>query len=70
MIGPNSADRSAQIEIIDSLINSGSIDCLAVEADGSDAFVGIIDQAVGAGIPTFTVAGDNADIQALRVLRY
>ncbi|WP_419847677.1 substrate-binding domain-containing protein [Candidatus Poriferisocius sp.] len=61
VIGPNSADRAAQIETIDSLIGSGSIDCLAVEVDDPAAFVEVIDRAVDAGIPTFTVGGDSAD---------
>ena len=47
VIGPNSADRAAQIETIDSLISAGSIDCLAVEADDPDSFVEIINRAVG-----------------------
>ena len=61
VIGPNSADRAAQIETIDSLISAGSIDCLAVEADDPDSFVEIINRAVAAGVPTITVGGDSAD---------
>lgn len=61
LIGPNSADRAAQIETIDSLISAGSIDCLAVEVDDPASFMEIIDRAVDAGIPTFTVGGDSAD---------
>ena len=61
VIGPNSADRAAQIETIDSLISAGSIDCLAVEVDDPGSFVAIIDRAVDAGIPVFTVGVDSAD---------
>lgn len=61
VIGPNSADRAAQIETIDSLIGSGSIDCLAIEVDDPASFVEVINRAVDAGIPTFTVGGDSAD---------
>ena len=61
VIGPNSADRAAQIETIDSLISAGSIDCLAVEVDDPDSFVEIINRAVDAGVPTVTVGGDSAD---------
>ena len=61
VIGPNSSDRAAQIETIDSLISAGSIDCLAVEVDDPDSFVEIINRAVDAGVPTITVGGDSAD---------
>ena len=61
VIGPNSSDRAAQIETIDSLISAGSIDCLAVEVDDPDSFVEIINRAVDAGVPTVTVGGDSAD---------
>lgn len=61
VIGPNSADRAAQIETIDSLISAGSIDCLAVEVDDPGSYVAIIDRAVDAGIPVFTVGVDSAD---------
>lgn len=61
VIGPNSADRAAQIETIDSLISAGSIDCLAVEADHPASFTDVINRAVDAGIPTFTVGADSAD---------
>ena len=61
VVGPNTVDQAAQIDIIESLIGSGSIDCLAVEADGADAFVDVIDQAVNSGIPAFTVGGDSAE---------
>ena len=59
VIGPNSADQAAQIETIDSLIGADSIDCLAVEADSADSFRPIIDRAIDAGIPVFTVGGDS-----------
>ena len=61
VVGPNTADRTEQVEIVNSLIDSGSIDCLAVEADGADAFVEVIDRAVNSGIPAFTVGGDSAE---------
>ena len=61
IVGPNSADQDEQVEIIHSLLDSGSIDCLAVEADGADSFVEVIDRAVDEGVPTFTVGGDSAE---------
>lgn len=61
VVGPNAADQAEQTEIIQSLIDSGSIDCLAVEADGTDSFVEVIDRAVNSGIPAFTVGGDSAE---------
>jgi ABC-type sugar transport system substrate-binding protein len=61
VVGPNSADRAAQIETIDSLIGAGSIDCLAIEVDDPGSFVEVINRAVDAGIPTFTVGGDSSD---------
>ena len=61
IVGPNTADQAEQISIIHSLLDSGSIDCLAVEADGTDSFVATIDRAVNSGIPTFTVGGDSAE---------
>ena len=61
VIGPNRPDAAAQIATIDELVGSGDIDCLAVEASDSGAFVGIIDKAVDAGIPVFGVGGDSPD---------
>ena len=61
VVGPNSADRAAQIETIDSLIGAGSIDCLAIEADDPASFTEVINRAIEAGIPTFTVGGDSPD---------
>ena len=61
IVGPNTADQAEQIDIIHSLLDSGSIDCLAVEADGADSFVEVIDRAVNSGVPAFTVGGDSAE---------
>ena len=59
VIGPNSADADAQAASIESLLATGDIDCLAVEA----AILShrLIDQAVEAGVPVFAVGGDSPD---------
>ncbi len=61
VIGPTSADAEAQAATVESLIASGDIDCLAVEAAGPRLLGGVIDNAVDAGIPVFAVNGDTPD---------
>ena len=60
------ADPAARAEEIDSLIVSGDVDCLAVEAPAPDEFgaeelARMIDKAVNAGVAVFTVGADSAD---------
>ena len=61
VIGPNTADVEAQAATIESLIASADIDCLAVEAAHPLLLTGVIDAAVDAGIPVFSVGGDSPD---------
>ena len=61
VIGPNGADAEAQAAAIESLISTGDIDCLAVEAANPGLLDDVIDSAVDAGIPVFAVGGDSPD---------
>ena len=61
VVGPNSADAEAQAAVIESLIASEDIDCLAVEAANPGLLTDVIDGAVDAGIPVFAVGGDSPD---------
>ena len=61
VLGPNSADAEAQAAAIESLLASGDIDCLVVEAAGPRLLTDIIDTAVQAGVPTYSAGGDSPD---------
>ena len=61
VIGPNRADAEAQAATIESLLGTGDIDCLAVEASNPGHLDAVIDAAVNAGVPVFTVGGDSPD---------
>ena len=61
IIGPNSADAAAQAESIESLLATGDIDCLAVQASGPRLLTDVIDAAADAGVPVFAVGGDSPD---------
>ena len=61
VIGPNRADAEAQAATIESLVRSGDIDCLAVQAANPGLLDGAIDAAVDAGVPVFAVGGDSPD---------
>ena len=61
VIGPNSADAEAQAAAIESLISTGDIDCLAVEAANPGLLDDVIDTAVDAGVPVFAVGADSPD---------
>ena len=61
VIGPVSADAEAQAATIESLLSTGDIDCLAVEAANPGLFDDVIDMAVDAGVPVFAVSGDSPD---------
>ena len=61
VIGPNSADADAQAAAIESLLSTGDIDCLAVEAANPGLLDAAVDAAVDAGVPVFAVGGDSPD---------
>lgn len=61
VIGPNRADAEAQADTIESLVASGDIDCLAVQAANPGLLDEAIDKAVDAGVPVFAVNGDSPD---------
>ena len=61
LAGPFRTDVAAQVAEIDELLKAGEVDCLVVEASDPEAFVDVIDQAVDAGVPVFTVGSDSAD---------
>jgi ribose transport system substrate-binding protein len=61
LIGPPNTDPVAQISQVQQAINAGQVDCLAVEPVTPDAFVRVINQAVSAGIPAYTVNTDSPD---------
>ena len=64
-IGPTEADVAAQLADIEALIDLGEVDCLAVQASEPDPFVDVVNKAVVAGIPTFTVADDSPRSQRI-----
>ena len=59
LVGPFRPDAEAQIAEIDSLIDAGEVDCLAVEPSDPEAFAAVIDRAADAGVPVFTVGADS-----------
>ena len=59
LIGPANTDPVAQISQVQQAINAGQVDCLAVEPVSPDAFVRVINQAIDAGVPTYTVNTDS-----------
>ena len=61
LAGPFRTDVAAQVAEIDELLEAGEVDCLVVEASDPEAFVDVIDRAVDAGVPVFTVGSDSAD---------
>ena len=61
VIGPNRADIEAQAATIESLLDTGDIDCLAVEAANPGHLDAAIDAAIDAGVPVFAVGGDSPD---------
>jgi ribose transport system substrate-binding protein len=58
VVGPVSTDPNAQISQIRTLLNSGQVDCLAIEPVTPDAFADIFDVAFKAGVPIFAVNTD------------
>ena len=64
-IGPTEGDVAAQVADIAALIDLGEVDCLAVQASEPEPFVDVVNKAVVAGIPTFTVADDSPRSQRI-----
>lgn len=58
VVGPVNTDPNAQISQIRTLIDSGQVDCLAIEPVTPDAFADIFDMAFKAGVPVFSVNTD------------
>lgn len=58
VVGPVNTDPNAQISQIRTLINSGQVDCLAIEPVTPDAFADIFALAFKAGVPVFSVNTD------------
>lgn len=54
-ISDTGIDVPGQIAQIEALLNTDSIDCLAIEPPDSNAFTAITNQAIAMGIPVFTV---------------
>lgn len=68
MIGPCSGNVSEQISGVSSLIRAHAVDCLGIMSGGSpDQMVNVTNQAVEAGIPTFTY---NVDIPSSKRFAY
>ena len=61
VVGPNRADPSAQAVTVESLLTTGDIDCLVVEAANPGLLDDTIDTAIEAGVPVFSVGGDSPD---------
>ncbi len=61
LIGPPNTDPVAQISQVQQAISAGQVDCLAVEPVTPDAFVRVLNQAVDAGVPSYTVNTDSPD---------
>lgn len=61
VVGPNRSDAEAQAETVESLLATGDIDCLAVEAANPGLLDDTINTAIDAGVPVFTVGGDSPD---------
>ena len=61
VIGPRRADAEAQAATIESLLDTGDIDCLAVETSNPGRLDAVIDAAIDAGVPVFAIGGDSPD---------
>ena len=61
IIGPNRADADAQAESIQSLLATGDIDCLVVQAAGPRLLTDVIDAVAEEGVPVFAAGGDSPD---------
>ena len=61
VVGPNRVDPDAQALTIESLLATGDIDCLAVQAANPGLLDGAIEAAIDSGVPVFSVGGDSPD---------
>ena len=59
MIGPTGANADQQISELESLIDAGKVDGLAISSVSTDALAPVIDKALAAGIPVITFNTDN-----------
>jgi len=59
LAGPPTTDNTAQLAGLQTMLSSGQVDCLALEAPEPGPFVNIVNQYIAAGVPVFT---ENADV--------
>ena len=55
MVGPVNPDTAKQLAELETLLNSGQVDCLALQPPLPNQFTSIIDKYADAGIPVFTL---------------
>ena len=55
MVGPVNPDTAKQLAELETLLNSGQVDCLALQPLLPNQFTSIIDKYADAGIPVFTL---------------
>ncbi len=55
MVGPVNPDTAKQLSELETLLNSGQVDCLALQPPLPSQFTGIINKYADAGIPVFTL---------------
>jgi ribose transport system substrate-binding protein len=55
MVGPVNPDTSKQLSELETLLNSGQVDCLALQPPLPSQFTGIINKYADAGIPVFAI---------------
>ncbi len=55
MVGPVNPDTAKQLSELETLLNSGQVDCLALQPPLPNQFTGIINKYADAGIPVFTL---------------
>lgn len=59
VVGPLGVDAGEQAAVVESLLLAGDVDCLVVQAANPGLMDGVIDLAVGMGVPVFAVGGDS-----------
>ena len=57
--GPPLTNNAAQISELETLLASGQVDCLGIQAAGTDQFVPLINKFIAAGVPVFGFGSDN-----------
>lgn len=55
MVGPVNPDTARQLAELETLLNSGQVDCLALQPPLPNQFTGIINKYADAGIPVFAI---------------